>query len=228
MKRTLKIIGILILFVVGLIFAYYYKNNETLPSGKQGIEADALAHKILKAIDNDAFKTTRYLEWSFREKHFYKWDKQESIVEVQWEENRVILHTKSPEKSEVFIDGKQTFRVELVDKAILFFNNDSFWLIAPHKVFDDGVERRLVKHENKDALLVTYKTGGSTPGDSYLWILNDEGLPTSYKMWVSVIPTGGMDATWEGWITTASGTKLPTNHLLSFGELNMGEVKAYN
>jgi len=228
MTKTLKIIVLLIVFVALLILGYFYANNEDLPTGKQGIEADALANKMLTAINNDAYKTTRYIEWSFRGKHYYKWDKQNNIVEVSWDENKVILHTKTPHKSEVFINGKQTFRVELVDKAIKIFNNDSFWLVAPHMVFGDGIERRLVQHENKDALLITYKSGGSTPGDSYLWILDDNGLPISYKMWVSIIPTGGMDATWSDWITTDSGTKLPKTHKLMKGEINMGDVKGYN
>jgi len=229
MKRMLTIVGGLVLLVLALLYGYYLINNEDLPTGKQGVAADALAHKMLKAINHEAYKNTRFIEWSFRGKHFYKWDKKNNIVEVSWDKNKVILNTKHPEKSEVFKDGKQTFDVKLVDKAILYFNNDSFWLVAPHKVFGDRIERRLVKHNGKDALLVTYKTEGSTPGDSYLWILDDNGMPTAFKMWVSIIPTGGMDATWEDWITTASGTKLARNHkLLKKGEINMGNVKGYN
>lgn len=36
-------------------------------------------------------------------------------------------------------------------------------------------------------------------------------------------------ATWDDWITTESGTLLPTNHTFSSGRnLSMGNVKAYN
>ena len=141
---------------------------------------------------------------------------------------KVLLDTKAPKNSTVFIDEVKTENSEALQKATDFFNNDSFWLIAPHKVFEDGIERRIVKYKEKDALLITYTSGGSTPGDSYLWILDENNLPIAYKMWVSIIPTGGMEATWEGWITTASGTKLPSTHILSIGELSMGEVKGYN
>jgi len=228
MKKIFKIIGILILVVAIAIAAYYYANNESLPTGKQGIEADALASKMLHAINHEAYTTTRFLEWSFRGKHNYKWDKQQHVVEVQWNNIKAILHTKSPEKNELFVDGELTKNKELIQKAIDYFNNDSFWLIAPHKVFEDGIERRLVPYNGKNALLITYTTGGSTPGDSYLWILNEEGLPTHYKMWVSILPAGGMKATWEGWITTASGTKLPTTHKILGSALDMGGVKGYN
>ena len=201
---------------------------ETLPTGTQGKEADALATKMLKAINHMAYKNTRFLEWSFRGSRFYKWDKQNNIVEVKWSKNKVILHTKSPEKSEVFVDEIKVENKELIKKATNYFNNDSFWLVAPHKVFEKGIERRLVKYEGKDTLLITYTTGGSTPGDSYLWILDSQGIPTSYKMWVSVMPDGGVESTWDGWKITESGTKLPTTHKLKNGELNMGEVKGYN
>ncbi len=229
MKKLLRNIGLTILFSGVLIFAFYLKNNEDLPTGKQGIEADALANKMLKAINHNAYKNTRFLEWNFRGKHFYKWDKKNDIVKVSWDKNKVILDIKSPQKSKVFIDGRQTFRVKLVDDAIKFFKNDRFWLVAPHTVFDNKTERRLVKHNSKDALLVTYNTGGNdNPKDSYLWILDDNGMPTSYKMWVSIIPTDGMDATWSDWITTASGTKLSRKHKMKKGEIDMGDVKGYN
>ncbi len=230
MKKFLKVIGALLLLFILFIGVYYFVNNEKLPEGKQGKEADALAIKMFNAINNDAFENTEILKWSFRNEHFYTWNKQENIVHISWANYKVTLHTKQPEKSDIYIDGKLSDNKELINKAQDFFNNDSFWLIAPHKIFDSGTERRIVKHENKDALLITYKSGGSTPGDSYLWILNDNYFPTSYKMWTSIIPIGGVSATWSDWKKTEAGIKLPTKHKLSlFGlEITMGEVKAYN
>jgi len=72
--------------------------------------------------------------------------------------------------------------------------------VAPYKIFDPGTERRIVNYKNKEALLITYtRSGGTTPGDSYLWILNEKFLPTSYKMWTRIIPIGGVSATWSDW-----------------------------
>ena len=99
-------------------------------------------------------------------------------------------------------------------------------MVAPYKLFDPGVERRLVTLENgDDALLVTYTTGGSTPGDSYLWILDDNGKPKSFKMWTSILPLKGVEASWNDWITTKSGGQLPSCHHGLFFGLEMGEVK---
>lgn len=56
-------------------------------------------------------------------------------------------------------------------------------MVAPYKVFDKGVERTLIKTKNnKDVLLVTYTSGGSTPGDSYLWLLDDNEKPNAFKI----------------------------------------------
>jgi len=228
MKKLFKILGALLLIGAIVLAVFYFKNNESLPTGEQGPKADALATKMLKALNYEAYKNTRFIEWSFRGKHFYKWDKQENIVEVSWDINKVILHTKNPEKSVVLVSEKETKNKEILQKAIDYFNNDSFWLVAPYKVFDNGIERRIVQYGENEALLVTYTSGGSTPGDSYLWILDDKGMPKSYKMWVSIIPTGGMEATWSDWVTTESGAILPTKHEMSIGTLDMGDVKAYN
>jgi hypothetical protein len=230
MKKVLKYIGIILaILIVGVAFLFF-SYNESLPNGVEGKEADNLASKMLNTLNFEAYKETEVLEWSFRGEHFYKWNKNENTVIVSWSKNKVKLNTKNTENSIIIESDKDANSDDLIQLATDYFNNDSFWLVAPYKVFDQGVERKLVKHNDKDALLITYTSGGSTPGDSYLWILDKNGLPTSYKMWVSIIPIGGLEATWSNWKTTASGIKLPTKHALNIinKELDMGEVKAYN
>ena len=38
--------------------------------------------------------------------------------------------------------------------------------------------------DGQETLHVKYSVGGSTPGDSYRWIIDENYLPTSYKMYV--------------------------------------------
>tara|TARA_B110000908_G_scaffold142514_1_gene170756 strand:- start:2473 stop:3750 length:1278 start_codon:yes stop_codon:yes gene_type:complete len=230
MKKFFKISGSILFVLIAAGAIFYFAKNESLPQGKQGKEADALATKMLNALNYQAYKNTETISWNFRNEHFYTWNKQENIVAVSWDNNKVILHTKNPKKTEVFIDDKKVENSDILKKATAFYNNDSFWLVAPYKIFDTGTERRLVNYKGKDALLITYTSGGSTPGDSYLWILDKNNVPTSFKMWTKIIPIGGLSATWSDWKNTESGIKLPTKHILSlFGlEISMGNATAIN
>ena len=187
-KKILKIFAGLFVFItlpILLLLGFiYFKYNEDLPQGVQGVEADALAVKMLNALDYEAYKKTNYIEWTFRNKHHYKWQKNKNICSVFWKDNKVVLHLKDIEKSKVYIHDlnvKGEIEKYLIEKAINYFNNDSFWLVAPYKVFDTGTERRLVTLDNgKEALLITYTSGGSTPGDSYLWLLDKNSMPGSF------------------------------------------------
>ena len=230
MKKIFKILGIFLAVLLLVAAIFYVANNESLPEGVQGKEADDLATKMLTTLNHEAYKNTEVLEWSFRGEHFYKWNKSLHTVEISWEGNKVELHTKDTDNSIIIESKNNADRSTLIQTATDYFNNDSFWLTAPYKVFDEGVERRLVKYNEKDALLITYTSGGSTPGDSYLWILDQNGLPTSFKMWASIIPFGGMEASWNDWITTETGIKLATKHTVSIvnRELDMGIVKSSN
>ena len=93
-------------------------------------------------------------------------------------------------------------------------------------MFDKGVERRLVKTKaDKEALLVTYTSGGSTPGDSYLWHLDRNGKPESFQMWVDILPIDGLEASWTDWTTTSTNAQLPTFHKFLFFGLEIEDIK---
>lgn len=204
----LSIIGILILSFVVLKVVY----NEEIPQGKRGELADELAEKMLEAIHHQEFKEAEEIHWKFREVNQYVWKLQEDVVEVYWKDFQVTLLTKTPDKSKAYQHGneiKEEERKEAIAYATKNFNNDSFWLIAPHKVFDEGTERQLIGEGEDEQLLVTYTSGGSTPGDSYLWELDENYLPVSMKMWVSIIPLDGIETQWSDWQMTGGGFPLP-------------------
>lgn len=237
MKKIVKILFKCIgaLFILGAITwgVLYAVYNKPLPQGKPGIAADSLAHEMLEAINYNAFKDTRYVEWHFKDgAHRYKWDKQLGIARVEWDNYRVILNLTNPEKSSVFekdIQVEESLRIKLIEKATSIFNNDSFWLVAPFKVFDPGTERRLFTlDDGSGGLLVTYTSGGTTPGDSYLWKLGTNGFPISFRMWVDILPIDGLEATWEDWQVMESGVFLPTAHKLGPMDFWMEGIRAYN
>lgn len=233
MKRWLKRIALGILLLIGVGIVWGWIAHEPLPEGTSPKEADVLAEKMLTALNAEAYKNTRYLEWSYQGgKNQYKWDKTMGRCEVRWDTNEVQLNLNRPEISIVRKDGKRIQGNEaqvLIEKALAYFNNDSFWLVAPYKVFDAGTHRSLVALEDgSQGLLVSYSAGGTTPGDHYLWLLDAENQPKSYKMWVQILPIGGLEASWDSWITTESGAVLPNRHQLGPLTLSMGNVKGYN
>jgi hypothetical protein len=233
-RKLIKIILVTVSLLIVVSITVYTLYDEPLPIGKSGPEADALAQKMLHSVNLEAYKNTRYLEWTFRNgEHAYLWDKTLGKVKVSWDDVTVDLVLASPMMSAVVIKGiaidddKQ--REKVIEKGIQLFNNDSFWLVAPFKVFDQGVKRSLVELEDgTKGLMVTYTQGGSTPGDSYLWKLQPNGFPESFKMWVQIIPIGGMEATWDDWQLVESGAFLPKSHQLGPLTIDMGMVKGYN
>ena len=232
-KRILKIIvGVIIFFTLPtlLLFGFmYFKYNEDLPTGTQGEAADILATRMLNVLNHDAYKATDYIEFTFKKRHHFKWNKAENKCEVYWKNIKVNLDLINHDQSQVFVDElpyTQTDAHDYIHKAEGYFNNDTFWLVAPYKVFDKGVERRLVKTENgKDALLITYTSGGSTPGDSYLWHFDDNGKPKSFQMWVDILPINGLEASWTDWTTTNTEAQFATFHKLLFIGLEIEDIK---
>jgi hypothetical protein len=232
-KKIFKIVAGVIIFLTLpslLFFGFlYFKYNEDLPTGIQGEKADALAYKMLDALNYEAYKDTDIIEWTFKKRHHYKWNKTKSTCDVYWKEYKVILNLNDTSKSKAYIHSfitESDMAKDLIEKAIKYYNNDSFWLVAPYKVFDEGVERRLVKTENnEDALLVTYTSGGSTPGDSYLWLLDDTYKPKAFKIWASILPIDGLEASWNDWTTTETGAQLPTFHKLLVLGLEIDGIK---
>lgn len=232
LKKTIKIIaGVIIFFTLPslLFFGFiYFKYHDDLPIGIEGEAADNLANKMLDALDYESYQKTKYIEWTFRNKHRYQWDRANNMCTVFWKEYKVELHLKYPERSKASIHSFNVIdeqRDELVKTAEKYFNNDSFWLVAPYKVFDPGVKRSLVKVDGKDALLVTYTSGGTTPGDSYLWQFDASGKPVSFRMWTDLLPIDGLEATWSDWTTTTSGAQLPTFHKIVLLGLELNHIK---
>lgn len=188
-RKILKFFVFLFVSVVVLLFGVYYFMDESLPEGVEGEHAEQLADEMLAALNKPGFDSLEYISFTFKGLHTIKWDLENDTATVIWSDNEVTIDL-----------GKSMNDFTMLEfKAYEYFINDTFWLVAPFKVRDDGVVRSFMNVPNGRGLLVTYTKGGVTPGDSYLWILDDRGFPIAWKLWVDIIPVGGLKFTWEDW-----------------------------
>ena len=68
------------------------------------------------------------------------------------------------------------------------FINDSYWLLAPLKVFDPGVVRAVETRDHVVGLALSFEGVGLTPGDRY-WLAVDDGSGATTG-WAFVLESG--------------------------------------
>ena len=227
--RALKYLLFILLSIFIIGFVAIKVVSDPLPEGQSGSEADNWANQIQQALNKPAFDTLGYLEWEFfRAGQKYLWDKKRDLAVIQWADNKAIMNLKTQEAI-ITTNGEVQSgdnHESLKAKAWSNWCNDSFWMIAPFKMNDPGTIRAIAETEDKQkGLKVTYGSGGVTPGDSYLWLVDESNIPTGYHMWTSIIPVQGMYAGWSGW-ESHKGVMLSTTHELLGKEMKMKGIKA--
>lgn len=216
MKKFLKIIGIVLSIIIALLGVAFFAFNEKLPVGIKGEKAEVLAEKMLQAVNKSAWDSTNIISWTSRAGNTLTWDKSRNLAQVEWKNNKVLLNIATISgkswTNQAEVNDPQKAQ-DLIQKAYKFFINDAFWLNPVVKIYDDGVERSVVTlPDGREGLMVSYKSGGVTPGDSYLWLVDETGLPTAWKLWVQIIPIGGLEFSWDDWIALPTGAKVSTAH----------------
>ena len=200
MKKLILVVLILLIGTVFSIGVLIFVLDERLPESQGVQEGLRLAEKMSKAMNKPAYDSVSFISWQYGS-HHYDWNKKEDSVKVIWADFEVNVSTQALEgmayQGGVILLGDQN--KEVVEKAIRYFNNDSFWLVAPYKLYDPGVLLRSVSLPMGHGLMVTYTQGGATPGDTYLWMLDENYFPRAWKMWVKMLPAGGIKSEWMGW-----------------------------
>jgi hypothetical protein len=229
MRRVLRVLGVILVvlvvaFVV-LVLALRHAPTPTTP----GPEAEALAHEMVRAVDGDAWSRTGAVRWNVQGRQ-HLWDRQRSLARVEWRGNRVLLDVNS-QKGRAWRNGAEVAdgpdKDKLLHTAYSLWINDSFWLNPVVKVFDDGTSRSRGTVDGKRAVLVSYASGGLTPGDKYLWILDDQARPVAWRIWVKIIPVGGPQFTWEGWTKLPTGAWVATSHkILGIDAVHLRDLAA--
>lgn len=223
LRRGVRALAGLLLVLLLALVVTGVAMHEPLPpelagdDGETGERADAMARAIQEAVRLEDWERTRAVRWTFRGAHEHLWDRDGGRVRVRWDdvEVRLRLHDRG---GPVTVGGQAVAgdeAAELREDAYAMFINDSFWLQPTQSFFDEGVTRRVVTLRGEEVLAITYGSGGVTPGDTYVWFGGEEGAPpVRWKMWVSILPIGGVDVSWQGWQELATGAKVSTEHLI--------------
>jgi len=228
MKRVLLVLGLIFLALILIALIAGWVMHKPRPEVEPSPEADQLARNMMAAVPAEAWDSTRWLRWTFLGQHDYVWDKTRHLVEVRWSDYRVLLDPNTSAgkawKKGQALEGEA--KAKALDKALAFFFNDSFWLNPVVKAFDPGTRRSIVPlKDGSNGLLVEYTSGGVTPGDAYLWILNDNFRPRVWRMWVSVLPIGGVENTWEGWRQLPTGAWIAPVHKTAIGTMELTGIR---
>lgn len=200
---------------------------KSIPDGAAGPDADALAAKMLAAVNYEAWENkTAAVSWTFRgdRKHF--WDKRRGLVEVQWS-GFIARFDKNTLQGVVFKDGVRLTEPAEVRKQLAqanaYFVNDAFWLNPLFHIRSPGTQFSTV---GANSLKVVFASGGVTPGDTYVFHVDESGLVQSMQLWVSVLPVKGASAVFENYAVSETGVKtaLKYDFLVT---VEIGDVRMY-
>ena len=213
-------------FFAAALLALVVADCSSLPVGQPGEAAEKLAQKMIKAADYDKWQNTAAVTFVFRGDDRVFWDKKRKLIEVQFKKNTVQF-SEITGKS-LCLEGERRLLDEcgeLTQAAVKRFYNHTFWLNPVFHIQSPGTERALVEN---DKLLVSFKSGGSTPGDAYLFTADEEGKVADMRMWVSILTIKGMRAVFSDYRTTETGVRIAHHHKLSgIVSVDLSEVKMF-
>jgi hypothetical protein len=186
-----------------------------MPTGQPGPEAEALAHRIERAVRTEAWAQTGAVRFRFVGHTEHLWDRQRSFDRVRFGDGSWVLLDVNTQRGRAYgkdgeLDGEA--RDQLLRKAYASFCNDTFWLNPLAKLYDQGVTRSRVVDRDGESLLIHYASGGVTPGDTYQWLMGPDDLPRAWRLFVHVIPVPGLEISWEGWTDLPTGARIATRH----------------
>lgn len=151
---------------------------------------DSLALRVYEAHGGAAWERAPYLRFDFAVEQGeqenvvaqHLWNRETGAYRVEWSRNGtdwvalLDLHSDDePPVGTVFEDGQEvagTAAEEPLQQAYQRYINDTYWLLAPLKVLDPGVNRTYdaeASTSDREVLHLTFGDVGLTPDDQY-WL----------------------------------------------------------
>lgn len=189
--------------------------------------ADSVAARLLEAHGADALASAPYLRFNFAVetpegtqvigRHF--WDRTTGDYRVEWNEGpdssyvalvNVRGVTDGVPSGEAYLNGTQLegdAARAARDEAYGRFINDTYWLLAPVKTFDSGVNRGYLPDSSTathDVLHLSFGDVGLTPGDEYwLYVSKETGRLDRWAFHLQSMPDDAPPQAfdWTGYTT---------------------------
>ena len=211
-------------------------------------KADSVAIRLLEGHGADAFASAPYLRFNFGIERpqgqqvvaRHLWNRSTGEYRVEWasgpDSNYVALvnvrdvENQRPEGT-VYLNGTELTGEAAQDareQAYGRFINDTYWLLAPLKVYDPGVNRRYAADSSTaehEVLRLTFGDVGLTPDDTYwLYVSTETGRLDRWSMRLQGMSEGATPRsyTWTDYVTLEAPdgeVTLATRHEAAEGEL---------
>jgi hypothetical protein len=224
-------------FVVGALSMLLAPGHAAVAGAEGGTsdpKAVALADKVMAALGGQkAWDGTRFLRFDFAVERGGKalfsrahtWDKWNGRYRLESKTEKgeplVVLMNLNTRDGDAWIDGKKlegAAEKAQLDGAFGAWTNDTYWLLMPYKLRDEGCKLALAGEETKDGkawdkLLLTFDNVGLTPKDKYWVYVNREtGLVDKWDFVLKGEKKPPSTFTWEGWKSYGK-IQLPNDHV---------------
>ncbi|NBC84880.1 MAG: hypothetical protein GVY25_01655 [Bacteroidetes bacterium] len=219
--RPFLLVSLMLLVTAGL----------TMPAIAQDTDAskaDTIAQRMVEAHGIEAWETLPYLRFDFAVEGGGQtqlvarnlWNRQTGAYRIELPDTAqtvMIVQTNASSPGNVTgtvyqggeeVSGEE--KASLLQTGYQRFINDTYWLLAPLKVFDEGVNRSYVADSSQaghDVIHLTFGDVGLTPDDEYwLYVNKETGL---LDRWAFRLQSMADDATpasfdWTGYVTLSA------------------------
>ena len=186
----------LLVLLVGLSIFIACQPSEPAPYGNPAApnfnmegsdeKAIAIADEVMEACGGrENWDNTRYLSWVFANRRKHHWDKLTGAVRIEslpdsttYVMNVNTMEGKIYSKSRMIADPDSV--KALLQKGKSIWINDSYWLVMPFKMKDDGVTLKYLGEKNTEegqlanVVEMTFKAVGDTPNNKYHVLVDKE------------------------------------------------------
>ena len=230
-KIALALLGMLTVGILVIGGTLFFLSKGEPPTAPEGEAAEALARRMEAAVGMQHWDDTAAVMFRFEgtrtSDHFIDLDRH--LVEVTWGEDpgyRVQYDSRSWDYV-AFLGAEELSGAaarNAFESAYKYHVNDYFWFQPLASLRSPGAKRGLA---GERALLLSFESGGVTPGDRYLIIADQNDRPERWQMWVSVIPIQGVEFTFEDSPTTETGVTIPRLHRGALFSIAFPVVKTF-